>query len=69
MALPMAVIMKYDIMPTESAKSEVTMRISVKNWSKKVVLRVLGARCRLRRLHTYVGLKTYLTTNPKRSFS
>ena len=38
----MAVIVKYGITPTESAKSEVTMRISVKNWCKKVVSRVLG---------------------------
>ena len=37
-ALPMATIMKYDITPTESAKSEVTMRISVKNWSKESCL-------------------------------
>ena len=50
------------------------MRISVKNWSKKVVSTVLGGGCRLRRLrrlrrlHTYVGYKTFMATNPRRSF-
>ena len=30
-ALPMTVIVKYSITPTESAKFEVTMKVSVKN--------------------------------------
>ena len=38
----MAVIMKYDITPTESAKSEVIMRISVKFWSKSEVEGCVG---------------------------
>ena len=50
----MTAIVKYGITPKESAKSEVTMRISVKNWSKKVVSRILGV------VFGYVGYVGYV---------
>lgn len=50
------------------------MRISVKNWSNKVVSRILGGIFQLRplrwlrRLYTYVGYKNFMVSNPRRSF-
>ena len=38
----MVTIAKYGLMPTESAKSEVTMRISVKFWSKSDIEGCVG---------------------------